>query len=326
MAIESNMTRPGMNNGTGDDRALFHNKVQTDILRFFQSTNIGRELVTLKKITSGKSASFPVVGNAKANYHDVGVELDGTSIIHTERTITIDKVLEAHAYVGDIDEAMVEYDANSAYNESIGRALGKKYDEDLFRTIVLAAMINDSTEAAAAGLLAFADDQYTTDVAFAAAGDELKGDKIYAKLVEMTVQWTEKDIPGEPVIVLRPSAYFALLNNPSQTGMTWANDEASKSGKVPQILGHRVLTSPHIPQANDSANAAVLPKYRADFRKTVGVMFAKEAVGALELMSIQVRSDYVPTRLSTLIVGKMLVGFGILNHAAAIRLAEYTAP
>lgn len=322
MAIESNQSRSGQNNATGDDRALFEKKMQTDVLRFFQSTNIAKELVTVKVIANGKSAAFPVVGNASANYHEVGVELDGTKIKATEREITIDKVLEAHAYEPDIDEAMVHYDANSAYNESIGRALGKKYDQDLFRMIAKAAFIENATDATAAGLLDFDDDLYTTITSFATAGDEIKGDKVYAKIVEMITQWVEKDIVGEPVIVLQPASYYALLNNPSQTGMTWANDEASQSGKVPMVLGKKVLTSPHIPQANDSANTAVLAKYRANFTNLVGLMFSKEAVGALELMSLQLRSDYVPTRLSTLIVGKMLVGFGILNHSAAMALKK----
>jgi hypothetical protein len=322
--IIAGQSRSGQNNNAGDDRALFEKKMQTDVLRFFQSTNVAKELVTTKTIQNGKSAAFPVVGNASASYHEVGTELGSKKIASTEREITIDKILEAHTYVPDIDDAMVHYDANSAYNEAIGRALGKKYDQDLFRMIVKAAKITDSTDAAAAGLLAFNDDIYSTPVTFAAAGDELKGDKVYAKIVEAVAQWVEKDIVGEPVIVLKPASYYALLNNPAQTGMTWANDDASQSGKVPMVLGKRVLTSPHVPQADDSANSAVLTKYRGDFRGTVGVMFSKEAVGALELMSLQLRSDYVPTRLSTLIVGKMLVGFGILNHSAAIVFNEFS--
>lgn len=326
MAIESNLSRSGQNNAAGSDRALFEKLMQTDVLRFFQSTNIAKELVTVKTISHGKSAAFPVVGNATAQYHTVGTELDGTKIKATEREITIDDILEAHAYIPDIDEAMVHYDANSAYNESIGRALGKKYDQDLFRMIAKAAFIVDSTAATAAGLLAFDDDIYTTITSFDAAGDEIKGDKVYAKIVEMVTEWVEKDVVGEPVIVLQPESYYALLNNPNQTGMTWANDEASQSGRVPLVLGKRVLTSPHVPKSDDSANATVKTKYQANFSNLQGLMFSKEAVGALELMSLQLRSDYVPTRLATLVVGKMLVGFGILNHSAAMALKKYVTP
>lgn len=320
--IIAGQSRSGQNNNTGDDRALFEKKMQTDVLRFFQSTNVAKELVTVKTITSGKSAAFPVVGNAEASYHDVGTELGNKQIASTEREITIDKILEAHTYVPDIDDAMVHYDANSAYNEAIGRSLGKKYDQDLFRMIAIAADIQSAGDATAAGLLTFDDDIFTTEVEFSTLGDEIKGDKVYAKLVEAVTQWKQKDIVGDPVFVLKPESYYALLNNPANTGLTWVNDEYSQSGKVPMVLGHKVLQSPHIPDQDDSANAAVLPKYQADFSNVQGLMFSKEAVGALELMSLQLRSDYVPTRLSTLIVGKMLVGFGILNHSTAIRLMK----
>ena len=188
--------------------------------------------------------------------------------------------------------------------------------------VAVAAKIEDSTDAAAAGLKAFDDDVYTTSVEFDATNDELIGAKVYAKIVEAIAQWTEKDVVGEPVIVLQPKSYYALLNNPAQTGMTWANDEASQSGKVPLVLGKRVLTSPHVPQADDSANTALNAKYRANFTDIVGLVFSKEAVGALQLVGLTMRSDYIPTRLADLMVGKMAVGFGILNHSCAIALVK----
>lgn len=323
MAIETSLSRSGQNNQIGDDRILFEKKMQTDVLRYFQSTNVAKELLTNKTIENGKSAAFPIIGNANAVYHVAGTLLEGDQIAATEREITIDDMLVGFAYVPDIDDAMVHYDANSAYNESIGRALSKRYDQDALRMVAVAAAIVDAATSLAAGLKVFADDVYTTPVTFAVAGDELIGAKVYDKIVEAIAQWSEKDIVGEPTIVLKPASYYALLNNPANTGMTWANDEASQSGKVPMVLGKRVLQSPHIPQANDSANTALNAKYRADFSKTVGLIFAKEAVGALQLIGLTMRSDYVPTRLATLMVGKMAVGFGILNHSAAIALKSF---
>lgn len=326
MAIETSLSRSGQNNKTGDDRILFEKKMQTDVLRYFQSTNIAKELVTNKTIENGKSAAFPIVGNATAQYHTVGTLIDGTGVAATEREITIDDMLIGFAYIPDIDEAMVHYDAKSAYNESIGRALGKRYDQDCFRMVAKAGFILDDASALAAGLKVFDDDFYHENVSFAAAGDELIGSKVYEKIVSAIAQWSRKDIVGEPVIVLQPESYYALLNNPAQTGMTWANDPASQSGKVPLVLGKRVLTSPHIPQADDSANTAINAKYRADFSLVVGLVFAKEAVASLQLLGLQMRSDYVPTRLATLVVGKMAVGFGVLNHQCAINMLKFDAP
>lgn len=323
MTIEGSLSRSGQNNQAGSDRALFEKKMQTDILRYFQSTNIAKELITNKTIENGKSAAFPIIGNAAAVYHVAGTLIEGDNIAATEREITIDDMLIAFSYVPDIDDAMVHYDANSAYNESIGRALGKRYDQDAFRMVARAGNIVDAATALAAGLLVFADDVYSTTVTFAVAADEVIGGKVYAKIVEAISQWVSSDLVGEPVIVLQPSSYFALLNNPANTGMTWSSDEASQSGRVPMVLGHKVYTTPHLPQADDSANTAINAKYRFNFTKTVGLVFSKEAVASLQLLALTMRSDYVPTRLSTLIVGKMLVGFGTLNHSSAIVLKSF---
>lgn len=322
MSIESSQSRAGQNNATGDDRALFEKKMQTDVLRFFQATCIGKALVTNKTIPNGKSAEFPVVGNATAEYHSPGELLEGNTIKSTAREITIDAMLTAFAYIPDIDEAMSHYDQNSAYNESIGRALAKRYDQDLFRMVAIAAMITNATQAQAAGLRPFDDDIYTTPVSYAAAGDDLVGSKIRDAIAKAIAQWDEKDIVGDPTIVLKPASYYALLENPANTGLTWVNDEYAQSGKVPLVLGKRVMKTPHMPQADDSSNTDLMPKYRADFTKVSGLIFSKEAVGALQLLGLSMRSDYVPTRLSTLVVGKMAVGFGILNHSCAIALLK----
>lgn len=326
MSVQTSHSRSGQNNATGDALALFEKKMQTDVLRYFQSTNVGKELVTNKTIANGKSAAFPVIGNATAAYHTVGTELDGAQIKATEREITIDSMLVGFTYIPDIDEAMVHYDAKSAYNESIGRALSKRYDQDLFRMVAVAGFIEDGTDATAAGLETFDDDIFSEAVSFAAANDEKDGAKVYAKIIAAITQWMDLDLVGEPVIVLKPESYYALLNNPANTGLTWVNDENAQSGRVPLVLGKRVMQSPHIPSADDSANTAINAKYRADFTAVQGLIFSKESVAALQLLGLAMRSDYIPQRLSTLVVGKMAVGFGILNHACSIPLLKYVAP
>lgn len=45
-------------------------------------------------------------------------------------------------------------------------------------------------------------------------------------------------------------------------------------------------------------------------------------MGQLELMSVSTRIDYIPQRLSNLVVGKMAVGYGVLNHACAVNIKQ----
>jgi len=311
----------GSNNGTGDgslptaagDRALFAEKFSTDVLRYFQDTNIMKALITNRTIEHGKSESFPVVGNATAqDVANDASELAIQNLKATEREIAIGDLTVAHAWITDLDKAMAHYDSQSAQAESIGRALAKKVDTDILVEVIAAGAIVDSTTAGTYGLAAFSDDIYTIEI------DSLSlttGANVYNAAVLAVTEEAAKDTVGESVFVFRPAQYFMLLNNPANTGLTWVNDPYAQSGKVPMLLGKKVYMSPHFPALAGASIAA---------GEVGGVLFSKEAVGCLELMSVSTRIDYIPQRLSNLVVGKMAVGYGVLNHGCAINLVEVT--
>lgn len=234
----------GSNNGTGNgalptatiDRELFAKKFSTDVLKYFMDTNIAKALITNKSIDSGKSESFPVVGNATAvDIANDGGELAVQNLKATEREIAIGDLTVAHAWITDLDKAMVHYDSQSAQAESIGRALAKKVDTDIIAKIIDAGKVVDSVTATAEGLKDFADDVYTLEV----AGTLTTGAGVYSACVEAVTEYVSKDAVGEPVFMFRPAQYFMLLNNPAQTGLTWVNDPHAQSGKVPMLLGKK---------------------------------------------------------------------------------------
>ena len=308
----------GSNNSTGDgslptaviDRELFAKKFSTDVLKYFMDTNIAKALITNKSIQSGKSESFPVVGNAVA----VDIANDGGSLAvqnlrATEREISIGDLTVAHAWITDLDKAMVHYDSQSAQSESIGRALAKKVDQDIILEVIAAGAIVDAASSLAAGLKVFSDDVFTSEISTSLA----TGAAVYNACVLAVTEKSEKDTVGEPIFMFRPAQYYMLLNNPSQTGLTWVNDEYAQSGKVPMLLGHRVVTSPHFPAQTGIGGIMATGDVG-------GVLFSKECVAQLELMSVSTRVDYIPERLSNLVVGKMAVGYGVLNHACAINI------
>lgn len=294
------------------DRELYLKKLATDVLRYFMDTNVARPLVTNRSIDAGKSEAFPIVGNIDAvEILNDALELPVQTLTATEREIVIGNLTVAHSFITDMDSAMVHYDAKAAHTESIGRSLAKIVDKRIIEEVIKASDVIDAPSALAALLLPFDDDIYTAKVTVE-AGKVTLGSEIYAKLIEMNTEYVEKDIIGEPVYLLRPASYFAVLNNPMQTGLTWVNDEFSQSGKVPLVMGRRVMMSPHFP----AYTVAGVPTVGA----CQGLLFAKESVGVLELLSVSMRSDYIPLRLANLTVGKMALGYGILNHGAAIKL------
>lgn len=303
----------GENNGAGGGtaRELFQQKAATDVLKYFKVTNVARPLITNESIDSGKSKSFPVVGNATAASRDEETltELSLDSVKSTERVISIGDLTVAHSWVSDLDNAMVHYNAKSAHIESIGRALAKSVDQSIIAKLIEAGRIVDASAATTAGLKTFADDVFSSINQDQNDFDSaLTGSEVQTMMANAMTEFRDKDCVGEPVYILRPQPYYALLNNPAQTGLTWVNDEFAQSGKVPMILGAKVVQSPNFPAVSATTGD----------ENAYGVLFAKEAVGILELLSVSIKTDYIPTRLADLMVGKMAVGYGILNHGSAI--------
>ena len=301
-------------NGTVD-RELFQKKAATDVLKYFQSTNVARPLITNDSIESGKSKSFPIVGNAEASSRKEAVitDLGDKSINATEREIIIGDLTVAHSWLSDLDEAMAHYNSKAAQIESIGRALAKKVDQDIILKVIEAAGVVDAAAATTAGLRDFStngDDVFTakSERDIVSVSGVATGEEVFLSMAAAMTEFRDKDAVGDPVFLLRPQHYFALLNNAQNSGVTWISDPHAQSGRVPMVLGSKVVYSPHFPAFVGTTGVT----------NCVGLLFAKECAGILELLSVNVRVDYIPQKLAYLMAGKMAVGYGILNHGSAI--------
>ena len=82
---------------------------------------------------------FPASGLASAADHTPGAELTGVALDHSEKVITVDDLLVAHAFIAKIDEAMNHYDVRSIYSTELADALAQTYDKNVAQNIILAA-------------------------------------------------------------------------------------------------------------------------------------------------------------------------------------------
>ena len=134
----------GQVNASGDANALFLKVFSGEVLATFMRENKMLGMTSVRSITSGKSATFPVIGTTSASYHTVGNEITGTQVKHNEKIINIDDLLLSSAFLSNLEEAKNHYDVRSVYSSEMGRALANKVDQNLIQLAVLASQASST--------------------------------------------------------------------------------------------------------------------------------------------------------------------------------------
>ena len=306
------VTRIGADNGGVDKTALFLKVFSGEVLKTFEEMNVMKPLHTVRTIQSGKSAQFIYHGTTTAAYHTPGTELLGNSVNASERVINIDGLLVANVSVADIDEAMAHYDVRGEYASLLGRALAKKYDQQLCNLAVLAARASATISGNSGG-------STLTNAAF-----ETDGEAIADGLFDAAQALDEKDVPREDrYLVLRPSQYYKLARATKVLNRDWDGAGSFSKGKVLEVAGIKVIESNNLPSTNVSADSpAPNNTYHADFTNTMGVVFHKSAIGTVQLMDIAVETERSVRHQASIMVGKIACGHGILRPEGSIELKK----
>lgn len=257
-------SRVGQNLSTGTDmNELFLKVFSGEILTAFETSTIMKGLQTLRTISSGKSASFPVTGIASANYHQVGnsileTEASGSSkylsdIQKTEKQIFIDDMLISSVFLANLDELKNHYDIRSIYASELGKALAKRFDIATMKTLFAAsdAAANISGVTAAGSRINSGVDHSTAQGII---------DSLYAVAAKLD----ENEAPSEGrFAILAPSTYYKLItsdnvavtNTGTFTGGTGTVggfnvkspfEGATASGVVPMVAGISLFKSNHL--------------------------------------------------------------------------------
>lgn len=334
--LNQTVSRLGQVNNQGDVRALFMKLFAGEVLRAFKGKNIMMGLHRVRTIKNGKSASFPIIGTAKAMYHTPGQMIEGQQIAAQERIVTVDDLLISPVFIANIDEAMNHYDVRKPYSDECGSSISDLFDRNVLRMACKAAFITDASMASTAGVPAVTGETYTKNIELTTAGDELKGDKLVNAIFAARAELEEKNIGGEPFIVLRPAQYYSLFNATDVTKLQWINSDVGGAGsyahaKVPVIAGMTVYVSNNLPSQNESTaltdpEGLTFPdKYRGDFSRVVGLVMTKDAVATVKLFDLSTESEYQMSRQGTLMLAKMAVGHNILRPACAVAILKKAA-
>jgi hypothetical protein len=317
-------SRLGLINNAGGgtwagDNAMFLQVFAGEVLTAFRKATIFESLHTVRTISSGKSASFPLIGLNSAAYHTPGTMLTGTQVKHAEAVIKIDDKLVSNVFVADIDEAKNHYDVRAPYSTEMGNALAYTFDKNV------AAMVAKAARTAT---------NFNTDLPggtrikiVAASKSAITGAQLATALFSAAQKMDENNLPeNDRYCVLAPAEYYKLVQETNVINRDWGGAGAYADGTVLRVAGITILKSNHLPTTNRTSTTGEQNDYTANFTDSVALAFNKMAVGTVKLMDLkmeQTGSDVHALWQGTFMVASMALGTNILRPDCAVEI--YTA-
>ena len=342
--------RLGVINNTSDgsfaqDNALFLKVFSNEILATFEKTQIMKPLHTIRTISSGKSATFPTLGTAKAVYHQPGENImskasGSTSKYNTEFNmneviINIDKMLVSSTFIPNLEELKNHFDVRGQFSKELGVALAQRFDR-----AVMKVLIAGSAQSGKSGQPDGIDFNGATST-----GAELVG-----TITEIARRLDENDVPddGTRFAILKPREYYKLVSTDNVAiNRDFGGVGSVATGKIPQVAGINIFKSNNLkavavdssgqdsdgqdvnmgtPEADD-ANASNDPfGSGAGYTKSGGLASTQiigghpTALGTVKLLDLATESDYSVAHQGTLMVTKYAMGHGVLRPGACVNV------
>ena len=323
MANASPVKFGNANSGGTRDDALFLKVFAGEVITSFDraSKTAGADMV--RSISSGKSATFPVLGRIGASYHAVGTEITGSDVNANEKVITINDLLISSVFVSNIEEAKSHWDVRSAYSTEMGRALSFQKDKHVLQTIGQASLASASVTGGDATT-------NITNTGIASATDATAAnamiDAIFAAAKELDANY----VPSEGrKCFMRLEEYYKLANATNAVNVDFSGKGSIAEGKVHKIAGIELVPVPHFVSSNvtsgvdagSATNAGSTPQ-AVNLSNFVALVSHPSAVGTVKLMDLAVEKEYDIRRQGTLMVAKYSMGHGVLRPEAAVGIKE----
>lgn len=309
----ASVSRLGLTQGGSDNDSLFLKVFSGEVLTSYNSSTVMKDRVRVRKISSGKSAQFPAIGQISAQYHTPGNEITGSTVNHGEVVITIDDLLISSAFVANIDEAKNHYEVRAEYSKQMGQALAQTLDRQLLSMAALATKANDLAPAV------------ITEIGGANrknAGASATASDFRNAVYAAAQQFDEDNIPSEGrFVVVPPAIYYGLLTEGSSQlldrDFSTSNGDYA-AGTLMKVAGFEVIKSnnlalDHTADATQAKFPFPTSKYEIDATNCMGMCLHKDALGVVQLMDMASESQYDMRRQGTLMVSKMAVGCGVLR-------------
>jgi len=295
-----------------------------EMFKAYESATIAKGTVQSRTLKNGKAMQFIFTGRMEAAYHEPGTPILGSGDPPVaEKTIVCDDLLISSAFVYDLDETLAHYSLRSEISAKIGHALAEAYDKKIFRQIAKAAREAHPITAAPGP-------EPGGSIIQLGVQKEYDAQALVDAFFEAASIMDEKNLPKQGRhAVLSPRQYYALI---SQVDTNILNrDYGSGQGNLNsgeglyEIAGISIKRSNNLPFLAGSISSVNGENndYSGDFSTSCGLIYQKDAVGVVEAIGPQVQttgSDVRTMYQGDIIVGRLAMGAGTLNPAAAIEL------
>jgi len=295
-----------------------------ELFKAYESATVAKGTVQNRQLKNGKSLQFIFTGRMTADYHVPGEPILGSGDPPVaEKTIVCDDLLISSAFVYDLDETLAHYSLRSEISKKIGHALAEAYDKKIFRTIALSAR-------SAHPITAAPGPEPGGSVIKIGSGNQYDAQKLVDAFFEAAAVLDEKNLPKQGrTAVLAPRQYYALVSQVDSNILNrdYGNTQGNlNSGQgLYQIAGIDLKLSNNLPflAGNIAAVNGENNDYADDFSNHAGLIYQKDAAGVVEAIGPQVQTtgaDIKTMYQGDLIVGRLAMGAGTLNPAAAIEI------
>ena len=307
-----------------DKYATYLKLFSGELFKAYESATIAKGTVQTRQLKNGKSLQFIFTGRMTADYHEPGTPILGSGDPPVaEKTIVCDDLLVSSAFVYDLDETLAHYSLRSEISAKIGHALAEAYDKKVFRTIALAAREAHPITAAPGP-------EPGGSVIQIGSGNQYDAQKLVDAFFEAAAILDEKNLPKSGrTAVLNPRQYYALISQVDSNILNrdYGNSQGNlNSGEgLVSIAGIDIKRSNNLPfQAGTIAAVnGENNSYAGAFANHAGLIYQRDAAACVEAIGPQVQTtgnDIKTMYQGDIIVGRLAMGCGTLNPAAAIEI------
>ena len=312
----------GYNDGSTTGKYATYLKLFSgEMIKAYESACIAKGTVQTRTLRNGKSLQFIFTGRMDAAYHTPGTPILGSGDPPVaEKTIILDDLLVSSAFLYDLDETLAHYSLRSEISAKIGHALAEAYDKKIFRMIAKAARETSSPVTGEPG---------GAQVNLG-AGNTNDAQALVDGFFEAAALLDEKNVPSEGrFAVLSPRQYYSLISSVDTNILNrdYGNTQGSlNSGDgLYEIAGISIKKSNNLPIGAGTVARVDGENndYSGNFTNHAGLIYMRDAAAVVEAIGPQVQttgSDVKTMYQGDVIVGRLAMGAGTLNPAAAIEL------